>query len=365
MKKQNFKKHIYWTVTSYIYSFILYLPILIYVSMLIFQFLRLTDLQYSLIFAEFYKNVGFYEFLPAPSVQTLYYYYTETELTSRVFSFMLSCLYYPIVLMCLLFLKQLSFFCYLFEIYITFIDLLLDLTRFFIFHVDTDLQEFINKHPVFDSKTEFLVDRWFLDLMSYFNDTVPNFYLYLPKLLLKKYDYMCSATWHYFKYNYPFVALVYTAISFFYFLPLVMFHWIAWNLQEVALNYFFLVTPIAIIMTELLHWCYPWLDYYDFASSISIPVYMEFLHEHKHPRGVNLVIFFVVSNFIDKAFNTSILLTLFDVYLLNSFKLVKKLWIYLKNNKLILFTTVIIFFGLPWMWNWLKPTKAKPPVWHI
>jgi len=365
MKKPNFKKHIYQVVTSYTYLFILYLPIFIYVSMFIFQFLRFVDLRYSLIFADFYKNVRFYELLPVLDVQAVYYYYTEIKLTSRMFSFMLGCLYYPIILIWLLFLKQLSFFCYLVEIYIISIDLLLDLTRFFIFHVDTDLVEFISKHPVFDSKTEFLVDKWFLNLMSYFNDTVPTFYSYLPKLLVKKYDYICSTIWRYFKYNYPFVALVYTAISFFYFLPLVMLHWVAWSLQDVALNYFFLVTPVAIIMTELLHWCYPWLDHYDFASAISIPVYMEFLHEHKHPRGVNLIIFFIVSNFIDKAFNTSILLTLFDVYLLNCFKLMKKLWIYLKNNKLMLFTILVIFFGLPGVCNWLKPTKAKPPVWHI
>lgn len=365
MKKQNNRKHVYSIINNYAYSLFLYLPLFIYVSMFIFQLLRFTGLQYNLIFAYFYSNVNICSLAPIPKVKIVFHYYTNVELSSYFFIFVLNCFYYPIVLIWLTLLKQLSLFCYLVETYIIVIDLLLDLTRFFIFRVDTDLDEFISKHPVLDAKTEFLVDQWFLDIMSYFNDTVPSFYMYLPKLLLKKYDYVCSVIWNYFKYNHQYIAWVYTAISFFYFLPLVMLHWIAWNLQEIALNYFSLITPIAIFMTELLHWCYPWLDRYDFASAISIPVYMEFLHDHKHPRGVNLIIFFVVANFIDKLFNMKILFTLFDIYLLNLCSRIKKIWIYLKNKKSLLFVVLLIFFGLPKVIYWFKPVKPQPPVWRI
>lgn len=363
MRKFDTKNHQRWYNSRYVYYLSLGVPLFIYASIIIFQILRLMGVQYDIILWNFYIDVLFYQHLFTLKIQVVYYIYTGIYLNNYIYIFILNFFYWPISIVCILILKILLVLCYFFKLYLITIDLLLDLTRFFIFYLDNDLDEFVRKHPVFDSKTEFLVDKRLIWLMNYLNNVVPNYYMYIPSLLVNKYDLFCSIIWRYFKINYPVIALVYTAISFFYFTFLVMLNWITLQLQIISENYFSLLIFIPGIMDDILQWCYPWLNRYDFVSSFSIPIYMEFLHTHRHPRGVNIIIFLIISNFLDKAFNTLILLSVFNFFL-NLFKNLNNVWLYLKNRKLLLFVFVLVVLGLPLLTYSGNPEIPKPTEWH-
>lgn len=346
MGPNNKKPRMKLAENKYIIYFVLGFNLFIYSSIIIFQILRWIGVRYDLMLWDFYINMTIYISLPIPKVQEIYYYYNSITLTNRLTIFIYNIIYWPVLLLWLSFVKVLLIICRVLEFYITLIDLLLDLTRLFIFYLDTDLDEFVRKHPVFDSRTEFFVDKRLINLINYMNSTLPRFYTYIPRILIQKYDYMCSIIWKHFDFNLPNVAWVYTAFSLMYFVCILYIHWIVSHLQIIAENHFSLLILITGIMNDLLYWCYPWLYRYDFVESFSIPTYMDFLHNHRHPRGVNVILVLVICNFLDKAFNTNIFPRL-GAFLEKVFFKLRDKWLYLKSRKFLLFVTVVVFVLLP------------------
>lgn len=347
MKGQDFKKKIMQLAQSkHTYLLFLGFMLFIYCSILIFQIFRWLGFSYYLVFKDFYLNILLYSSLPIPKIQQVYYYYTSVHLTNPLVIIIFNFFYCQAVAFWVLSLKLLLLICYVLELYITAIDLLLDLTRFFIFYADTDVKEFVRKHPVFDARTEFFVDKRLLNLMSYLNETLPSYYTYIPRILIKKYDYICSVIWNYVKSNFPNIALVYTAFSFIYFIWVLSVYCIISTLDIVSENYFSILILFTGIMNDLLFWCYPWLYHYNFVDSFSISTYIDFLHSHKHPRGVNVLLLFMISNFLDKAFNTNIIPKTCTLVRFLFFKL-KGIWVYLKCRKLLFFVVMVVFLALP------------------
>lgn len=345
-KHDNKKKHVKFMETRFAYYFGLGFTLSIYFSILLFQILRWIGLHYNSIFLDCYANIMIFEVLPTPQFRKIYYYYTGVSINNRLLIFMLNFLYWPVTLIWIMIVKFLSIFCYCLYFYIISIDLLLDLTRFFIFYADKDLSEFIRKHPVFDVKTEFLVEQWFLRLMDYYSNTVPSFYTYIFRVIFQKYDYICSVVWNYVRDNYEYVALIYTLISFPYFM--VLFMWFKLNIfiTDIAENYFSILMLFSGLSNNFLYWAYPWLYKYSFSSNFSLPTILHFLNNHRHPRGTNLIIFIFVADTIDQLFKTNILFSIFTFFS-NLFFRIKNMWLYLKEHKFLLFILTVVFLGLP------------------
>lgn len=342
----NIKKNMQQAYRKHAHIWFLSFMFFIYSSIFFFQILRWFNINYIYLFYDFHIKILLWDTFPTPKIQEVYYFYTSTPLTNRLLTIIYNFFFYQFMAFWVLFLKILLWICWFFNAYIITIDLLLDLTRLFIFYADTSVEDFARKHPKFDSKTEFFVDERLINLISYINSTIPNYYAYIPCILIKKYDYICLVIWKYVSLNFPNVALLYTAFSVIYFICLLYMYIIISALDIVAMNYFSVLIFFTGITGDLLYWCYPWLYRYDFLNSFSIPVYVDFLHSHKHPRGVNILLLFFISNFLDKILNVNII-PRFCSYVLVLFLKLKNAWMYLKSKKLLFFTFMVVFLALP------------------
>lgn len=345
-RHDNKKKHVKFMETKFAYYFGLGFTLSIYLSILFFQILRWAGLRYNLLFWDCYTNIMIFEMLPIPKFQEVYYYYIGTSINNRLLVFMWNFLYWPVTLIWLAIVKFLSIFCYCLYLYIVAIDLLLDLTRFFIFYADRDLTEFIRKHPVFDVKTEFFVEQWFLRLMDYCTNTIPSFYTYIFRIIFQKYDYICSVVWRYVRDNYEYIALIYSLISFPYFMVLLIWFKLNIYVTIVAENYFSILILLSGLSDNFLYWAYPPLYRYNFLGDFSLPTILHFLNNHRHPRGTNLLIFIFIADTIDQLFKTNILFSIF-MFFSNLFFRIKNIWLYLKKHRFLLFILTVVFLGLP------------------
>jgi len=177
----NFIKNTRWHMV-YVMVFII-----IYVSILVYHFLFICDVNTRYVAHQFCYRIRLREELAWNSWFIAKYGNNNFSILARYYSIVF---YYTSYII----LEFTFWVAYVVYWYLVFIELLLDSTYLFIFDV-MDLDDYIKKHPKVDEWTKIFESREYYDFVDYCNEEIFDFYLYLPNCIFSYYESFGTIVW--------------------------------------------------------------------------------------------------------------------------------------------------------------------------
>lgn len=238
-----------------------------------------------------------------------------------------------------------SYIMYWIYMYFQFLDLLLDLVKFFILKTDTNLDAFILKHPTFNEYTLNLERPKVTKVVFYLLIEVPDYYSSVFISISRYCDSISSKVWFLFDEHFSIITFVYSLVA----VPLALYLVLLNELGKYWVRSNFLILgTCGHLLNFFVFVLFPKVDTVLWLQVVPYPtVVISFLQKSGHPWGTSLLLCAFILAIFDRLFKTYLLERCMFAIIIFIKNLLFKLKLYFKLYKINCWTIYAMLLLLP------------------